>query len=48
VWTYGSIDAFWSAIGDGSCAHGTVNAGLSGSGGGAGYYLMVARKPDAD
>lgn len=44
VWTYGSLDAFWSAV------SGPDAAGVPGSGGAAGcrrpgYYLLVAQKP---
>lgn len=47
IWTYGSLDAFWSVIA------GPVSAGAVNSGGGGGcrrpgYYLLVAQKPDGD
>ncbi len=47
VWTYGSLDAFWSAVG-GPDAADAVNRGGAGGCSRPGYYLMVARKPKAD
>lgn len=44
VWTYGSLDAFWSAV-YGPDAPAAVRCGGAGGGSRPGYYLLVARKP---
>lgn len=44
VWTYGCLDAFWSAIA-GPDAAGVINGGGAGGCGRPGYYLLVAQKP---
>jgi SAM-dependent methyltransferase len=44
IWTYGSLDAFWSVIA-GSDAAGAFNSGGGGGCRRPGYYLLVAQKP---
>lgn len=44
IWTYGSLDAFWSAAG-GACAGGGKDKDGAAVAGHPGYYMVVARKP---
>ena len=46
IWTYGSLDAFWSAA-DGPAGEDALDNGKPGGGGchRPGYFLMVAQKP---
>jgi arsenite methyltransferase len=44
VWTYGSLDAFWSAV-YGPDAPDAMHGGGAGGGCRPGYYLLVAQKP---
>lgn len=43
IWTYGSLDAFWSVIA-GPDAAGAINSGGGGECSRPGYYLLVAQK----
>jgi arsenite methyltransferase len=45
IWTYGSLDAFWSALGRSDTA-GNLHQGGTACISRPGYYLAVARKPD--
>jgi arsenite methyltransferase len=47
VWTYGSLDAFWSAV-YGPDAPNVMHGGGAGGCSRPGYYLLVARKPGTD
>lgn len=44
IWTYGSLDAFWSVFA-GPDAAGTINSRGGGGCAQPGYYLLVAQKP---
>lgn len=44
VWTYGSLDAFWSALGRADATEKTP-AGSAACSGRPGYYLAIVRKP---
>jgi arsenite methyltransferase len=44
IWTYGSLNAFWSVLGR-SDADDDLNAGETACGSRPGYYLAIARKP---
>jgi SAM-dependent methyltransferase len=45
VWTYGSLDAFWSAVAGPDTAETLCRRGGAGGSARPGYYLLVARKP---
>jgi SAM-dependent methyltransferase len=47
IWTYGSLDAFRPAVA-GPDAAGSINSGGGAGDRRAGYYLLVAQKPDGD
>jgi arsenite methyltransferase len=45
IWTYGSLDTFWSAVGR-SGATGNTHPAENACNSRPGYYLAIARKPD--
>jgi SAM-dependent methyltransferase len=47
IFTYGSLDAFWSVIAGPDAAE-AINRGGGGGCRRPGYYLLVAQKPDGD